>query len=1174
MQKSWWLWIFGGCVGCFLAIGRLTAQAQPGWQNLRERQLIIRHEAPLWVDSLPFSQSSVQVWLVSAKTTLPASRYTIRPPFLIWQPDQAPAPGTLILLRYRILAPTITIPLSRQKTYLPDSTAADILIGTPYRQPLILANTEPSFRRLDYSGSFTRGLSFGNRQDLVLNANFNLQLAGELAEGVEILASISDENLPLQAAGNTQQLREFDKVFVQLKKGKQQLTAGDYELRHPQGYFLQYFKKLQGVTAQTQTDLGQERQLVSSASVAISRGQFHRQLIEPIEGNQGPYRLRGSRGERFIVVLAGTERVFLQGQLLQRGLEQDYIIDYNRGEVTFTNRQLITRESRIVVEFEYAEQQYLRTLTALSTSFETPTSRLYLNWYAQQDSRTPTALLQLSDTDRAILRAAGDDLSKAILPGAQQLEAFDPSRSMYERRDTLLPCGRRDTIFLYSTDPAKAQYTVRFSLVGPGMGNYQLDAALATNERAYRWVPPDPVTCQPRGDYAPVLPLTPPQQQQFIALGYQWSPNPDTHWETEWALSRFDRNRFSSVDQADDQDWAAFTRFQKKFTLIPEQWSLHTQLSLEHTQRHFQAINPYRNPEFLRDWSLADFQGSGTTEPAREDLIRAAWELRHRDNARLGYLFSAFLREDQYRGFRQEINLDWQSQQWKITGSSSWLQANTEQEMRFFLRPNLQLERRLGKWLLRIESEGERNARRLSGNTLNPSSFAYYRYGAQVTSPEKLTWQGKLSYFNRADFAPDSSDFQAATRAQNWQLTGSWQSGKTLRLDGNFHYRQLERLAAGSASQKTGNTFLGRADAAINLLRGALRNTTTYELGSGQEPRLEFTYIRVAPGEGTYIWQDSLYNNDGVIQANEMEIAPFTDLADYVRVAAVTDDFIPANYVSLNQSWQIEPKAIWFTYKKGLKAWLSRTALQSSWKINRKTQATTAGLDGNPFALNTLDTNLLAVSANLRHVLFINRGNRHWEMQLGQSDNRSKFVLTTGFESRQQQEWFGQLRLNLAKVWSSQLQTAIGERLYDSEVFDQKDFQIRYWKLEPQFTWLPSPRLRAVLGWRWQDDRNQIGAHERARTSDLNGEITFNPIANTSLRSRLAWVQINFEGQPNAPVGFALLNGLQPGRNWLWTLSLDRQIARNLQLRFSYEGRKTSTGPLIHIGRAQISAIF
>jgi hypothetical protein len=39
-------------------------------------------------------------------------------------------------------------------------------------------------KSLNYSGNFSRGLSIGNAQSLVLNSNLNLQIQGDLGDGI------------------------------------------------------------------------------------------------------------------------------------------------------------------------------------------------------------------------------------------------------------------------------------------------------------------------------------------------------------------------------------------------------------------------------------------------------------------------------------------------------------------------------------------------------------------------------------------------------------------------------------------------------------------------------------------------------------------------------------------------------------------------------------------------------------------------------------------------------------------------------------------------------------------------------------------------------------------------------------------------------------------------------
>lgn len=260
---------------------------------------------------------------------------------------------------------------------------------------------------LNKSGSISRGISFGNNQDLGINLSLNLELNGDLGPNLKLLASVSDDNIPIQPEGNTNKLQEFDKVFIQIYNDKLKLIAGDFWIDKPKGYFMSYKKRSQGLTIEYDFSKTVEKGWKTQVSGALSKGKFQRQIIQGVEGNQGPYRLRGVENEPFIIILGGTERVYIDGRLLERGQDLDYIINYNSAEVIFTSRNQITKDSRIVVEFQYSDQNYARSLLQTSNVYHSKKMDFWINAYSEQDAKNQTIQQDLTSEQKRLLSEIG-----------------------------------------------------------------------------------------------------------------------------------------------------------------------------------------------------------------------------------------------------------------------------------------------------------------------------------------------------------------------------------------------------------------------------------------------------------------------------------------------------------------------------------------------------------------------------------------------------------------------------------------------------------------------------------------------------------------------------------------------------------------------------------------------
>jgi hypothetical protein len=98
-----------------------------------------------------------------------------------------------------------------------------------YEQDINVVRREELFKteNITKTGSITRGVSFSNRQDVFVNSSLNLQMEGQLTENVKLKAVISDTNIPFQPEGNTQNVQDFDNIYIQLYNDKWSLLAGD-----------------------------------------------------------------------------------------------------------------------------------------------------------------------------------------------------------------------------------------------------------------------------------------------------------------------------------------------------------------------------------------------------------------------------------------------------------------------------------------------------------------------------------------------------------------------------------------------------------------------------------------------------------------------------------------------------------------------------------------------------------------------------------------------------------------------------------------------------------------------------------------------------------------------------------------------------------------------------------
>ena len=1027
------------------------------------------------------------------------------------------------------------------------------------------------FGNLRYNGSFGRGISFGNSQDAVVNSNFNLTLNGLLGDSIEINAAITDNNLPIQPDGTTQQLNEFDQVFLQFKKRTWQLNLGDIDIRENNSYFLNFYKRLQGISFETKNNISKNTLSRTLLSGSIAKGKFTRNIFQGLEGNQGPYRLVGANNEFFFIVLAGTERVFIDGEILQRGEDQDYVINYNTAEITFTPKRMITKDSRIQVEFEYADRNYLNANLYVSQEFELNKKlKIFVGAFNNSDAKNSQINQTLDDKQKLFLTNIGDSVQNALYPSVVMDTAFDAGKILYEKL-YYNPGTGVDSFYQYSTDPLVAKYNLAFTDLGEGKGNYIPDFNGA-NGKVYKFIMP--VAGIKQGRYEPVILLVTPKKQQLMTLGTDYKISKNTSLKAEVAVSNYDVNTFSDKDNGDDLGVAAKVQFANSSLLKSsgaKKTQLITNLDYEFVQGKFRPLERIRNVEFSRDWGLGL-----QILPADEHIIKASARLQNAKNNSLSYQVMNYHRGDDYNGFQNNIQQFQNLKGWQFNNQFAFTNFKTRFNEGSFIKPVLDISKELKQLKdfrlgFRYALEENKTKDKLS-DTLTIQSFSFDTYSAYLRTSEKKKNKYGITFFTRSDKYPAGKKLIRGDKSMNLNLQTELLSNQHHQFLLNTTFRKL-KILNDISKQKEDETILGRAEYIINEWKGLLMGNILYELGTGQEQKRDFVYFEVPAGTGQYAWID--YNNDGIQQLNEFEEALFPDQAKFIRIFTPTNQFVKANYTTFNYSFQLNPRAVLNKSDlKGFQKLISRTNIKSSVQVTKKSVAR-GNTEFSPFKYELTDTALITLNTVFLNIFSFNRFSSKWGFDISNLRNSGKNLLTYGYESRKVNDWTAKFRWNLSRSLTLDVNGKKGFSALYTPSFANRNYELDIYNIEPRIVFIQGTKFRLATSYKFDNKKNNaLYGGEKSSSNSINIETKYNVLQNSSITGRFTFNNIDYKSPTNTTVSYIMLDGLLPGSNYLWSIDLTKRLLNNLELNFVYEGRKPGSARTVHIGRASVRALF
>lgn len=1044
----------------------------------------------------------------------------------------------------------------RRLTVIYDDLKSDSVFVTKVER--IAFSSESIFGKdLQKSGALIRGFTVGTNSDFQLNSGLRLQLAGRLSEDLEIVAALTDENTPIQPEGNTETLEELDKVFIEVKHKNAIGTFGDYELNNRRNEFSQITRKLQGLKGEFNFD-----NHAGSVSIAGSRGKFNTLQFNGLDGNQGPYRLTGVNNEREIIVIAGSEKVFLDGLELKRGENNDYIIDYSNSEIIFTPKKIITSASRISIDFEYTDQKFRRNFTGADyyTSLFNNSLTVGAAFFREADDQENPIEISFSDSDLSILRNAGNNRSLASRSGVTLAppDSLGKISGVYSRVDTTINL-KPYTFYVYSPGNTGSVYNVTFSYVGEKRGDYVKESI-----GKYKFAGIG------SGNYLPVIFLPMPEIKQVGSFFMNADLFKGSKLNIEISGSSWDRNRFSSLD--DDRNTGYARKFE--FSFFPREIEIGS-LSLgkvgfgfkdRFIQGRYASLDRIDEVEFIRYYNLSGAPNSDQT------LREISLDLIPSENISLISKYGFIKQGDRFesdrinsvlkigdgRSYTAEYNLDYvNSSNQNVT--TDWNRQSGSGFYSFgFIKPGFNFI---------YENKND-----FLNDSLLATSLKYVETAPFVEFSPLKTIDIRALYSYREESFPLNSMMVLQSRADIKQIQISLKGIQEISSNINITYRNKKYTDEFKQAGYTDNeTVLFLSQNRFNFWSSFITGELFYQASTEQSARLEKVFVKVPIGTGNYIYIGDL-NNNGIAEENEFQLTSYD--GEFIVITTPTDQLYPVIDLKTNTRWKIDFNRVIDgegLFSKILKA----ISTETSWRIEENSRENETGkiyLMHLSSFLN--DSTTVRGSQLFQNDINLFQFNNEFSIRIRYLQRRNLNQYAAGLEKGFFRERSARFRLRLIEGINNQTEITNQSDNLLSPPTSNRAREVERNDVATEFTYSPANNIEAGL-------KIQVASSEdkypiKPSVVDQNSiilRINFS-LANTG-RIRVEAERTELTGKDitgNLP--FEITRGNVIGKNYFWRAFLDYKIASYVQTSFSYDGRIHGGGRVIHTMRAEARAYF
>ena len=1010
------------------------------------------------------------------------------------------------------------------------------------------------------SGTLLRGITIGTNQDATINSGLRLELSGKLSDDIEVVAALTDQNSPIQPEGITERLNEVDKVFIELRHKNAVGTFGDYYLKENLGEFVKINRKLQGLKlAANYSDYK------GFAAYASQRGKYTTNKFNGQDGVQGPYRLYGKNNEKNIIVIAGTERVYLDGQLMKRGEQNDYVIDYANASVTFKTRRIITATSRIFVEFEYSDRKYPRSFWAANGAAKMFSGKLFLTAsYAMEDDNQNSPIdFSLTPEDLQIIENAGNDPLKAVKSGvilAPLDSASGLRKGIYAAVDTLID-GENFTYYKYSPGSEDAIYYVNFSYVGEGKGDY-----VKINLKEYDFAGIG------KGAYLPVKFLPLPEKNEVANVALKFTPTKGVTFNAEFAGSNADRNKLSAIDDETNKGYAvnfSLNLKKEKIKIFNTNFGdVDFGFKNRHINERFRPIERLDDVEFNRDYNISD-KTSGDQTLRELHLNYAPWK-----NTSLTGNFGTVKYGDNFRSNRYNLIFDVKkSNDYKLYFNNNYVNSSAYGRTSEFLEQKGTAYYKVWKVTPGINYLRDKKEEFLpAADSLINNGHDYEEIQPYLELQRFYGITASIRYKVRKEANPLNNVIRDEAVIRSEQIDLTYRGIKEFNTTLSLAYQKKKYTEEFKQKGLLDNeTVLIRSRSQLNLFKGFMRGDIFYNTATEKAAKLERIFLPVPDGTGNYIYLGDL-NGNGI--ADEEEFQPTNDGGNFILTTVPTDKLYPVISFQANTRLRFDFSKL-FKYKSFWKTLLSPVSTETFFRVDEKSkiEETEKIYLMNPeYFLN--DSTTINGAQQFRNDIYLFKTNPSFSLRARFYQKKFLNQYSAGTEKGYYREQSVRMRIKISSDIRNQTDLEFINDNVQSETSLNRSREAFTQKISSDFSYRPYRQVE--LGFKFGAGRVDDVFPQEPTQIDFNFQLVrlnFSFVNRGRLRVEVERRELT-ANVPQYEIPFEITQGNALGKNYFVRFNMDYKLSENIQTTISYSGKKYGESEIIHILRAEARAFF